>query len=358
MKVMIDATPMLVRSAGVKSYLHHWIEALRESAGARALATWPELPSGATLDHERSPLPPLATFGHLARAALARAGLWPPARCGADIFHVSNLVRQAPRRARVTATLHDLTCRLLPECHSRANIEADDAFAAEVLTRAAAVVAISEHTRRDAIRILRLRPELVHTIHPGVSGAYFQEPAAETDSRPYVLFTGAVEPRKNLDRLLDAWLALPRDYRRAFELRVAGPRGWQAEATEARLRATEGVRRLGYVPEAELPALFRGAALFVYPSLYEGFGLPVAQAMASGVAVLTSNVSSLPEVAGGGAEYVNPRSAMDLAAALRRLLDDPARRAALGQAGRARAERFRWARCAAASWRLFESLAG
>jgi glycosyltransferase involved in cell wall biosynthesis len=111
------------------------------------------------------------------------------------------------------------------------------------------------------------------------------------------------------------------------------------------------------VPEAELPALFRGATVFVYPSLYEGFGLPVAQAMASGVPVLTSNVSSLPEVAGDAAEYVNPRSAMDLSAALRRLLDDGGRRAALSAAGVARAERFRWRRSAEESWRLFAALA-
>lgn len=358
MKVTVDATAMLVRSAGVKSYLFHWIEALRAAAGTHSLATWPRLGGDAPLDHERSPISVPATFAHLGRAALARYAAWAPPRRGADVFHASNLVRQAPRGTRVTATLHDLTCWLMPEYHARGNIAADFAFAERILVRADAVIAISEHTRRDALRVLRLKPEKVHTIHPGVPAAYFQQPAPETQPRPYVLYTGAVEPRKNLDRLLDAWLALPRDYRRAFELRIAGPSGWRAERTEARLREAEGVRRLGYVPEAQLPGLFRRATLFVYPSLYEGFGLPVAQAMASGVPVLTSRASSLPEVAGEAAEYVNPRSTVDLAMALRRLLDDPARRSSLGAAGRERATRFRWSRCAEASWRLFESLAG
>jgi glycosyltransferase involved in cell wall biosynthesis len=358
MKVTIDATPILVRSAGVKSYLFHWIEALRDVAGPHSLATWPRLGAHATLDHERSPLSALATFAHLGRAALARYAAWAPPRRGADVFHASNLVRRAPRGVRITATLHDLTCWLMPEFHARGNIAADFAFAAQILVRADAVIAISEHTRRDALRVLRLKPEKVHTIHPGVAAAYFQQPAPETQPRPYVLYTGAVEPRKNLDRLLDAWLAMPREYRRAFELRIAGPTGWRAESTEARMEAAEGVRRLGYVPEAQLPELFRRASLFVYPSLYEGFGLPVAQAMASGVPVITSHVSSLPEVAGDAAEYVNPRSTVDLAAALRRLLDDPARRASLGAAGRERAARFQWSRCAEATWRLLESLAG
>lgn len=358
MRFTVDATPMLVRSAGVKSYLFHWLEALRAASGPHSLATWPRLSVDAALEHERSPLSAPATLAHLTRAALARYTAWAPPRRGADVFHASNLVRRAPRGARVTATLHDLTCWLMPEFHARGNVASDFAFAERILVRADAVIAISEHTRRDALRVLRLKPEKVHTIHPGAGAAYFQQPAPETQSRPYVLYTGAVEPRKNLDRLLDAWLALPRDYRQAFELRIAGPTGWQANNTEARLKAAEGVRRLGYVPETQLPDLFRRATLFVYPSLYEGFGLPVVQAMASGVPVITSRVSSLPEVAGEAAEYVNPRSTVDLAAALRRLLDDPARRAQLGAAGQARAARFRWSRCAEATWRLLESLAG
>jgi glycosyltransferase involved in cell wall biosynthesis len=356
MKVTIDATPLLVRSAGVKSYLHHWIGALRETAGQHELETWPGIAPDWALNHERSPLPAGRTAAHLLRAALARYAGWSPR--GADVFHVSNLTRGMARRGRTTATLHDLTCWLMPEHHARGNIAADHEFAERVLVRADAVVTISESTRRDALRVLRLKPSRVHTIYPGVGGAYFQRPGPEEGGKPYLLFTGAVEPRKNLDRLLEAWLALPRDYRREFELRIAGPTGWRSEATEARIRGAEGVRRLGYVPEAELPALFRGATVFVYPSLYEGFGLPVAQAMASGVPVVTSNVSSLPEVAGDAAEYVNPRSAMDLAAALRRLLDDGGRRAALSAAGVARAERFRWRRSAEESWKLFAALAG
>lgn len=295
-------------------------------------------------------------MAHLARVGLARHAGWAPP--GADVTHVANLTARAPRRGRVTATLHDLTCWLRPEWHTAGNIAADRRFAEQVLVRADAVIAVSEQTRRDALRVLSLRPERVHTIHSGVGEAYFQAGGEVAGEGRYVLYTGTVEPRKNLERLLDAWLLLPRDYRREFELRVAGPAGWGAEATEARMRATEGVKRLGYVPEEELPGLMRGAAVFVYPSLYEGFGLPVVQAMAAGAPVLASTGGALAEVAGGAAELVNPLSTVDLAAGLRRLLDDGERRARLSAAGRARAEAFRWRRCAEQSWRLFERVGG
>ena len=127
--------------------------------------------------------------------------------------------------------------------------------------------------------------------------------------RPYALYVGTVEPRKNLDRLLDAWQSLPASVREQFDLVVAGPEGWQSAGTMARLRApAPGVRYLAYVPEPDLPGITAGAIVFVYPSLYEGFGFPVAQAMAAGVPVITSDLSSLPEVTGGAAALIDPRS--------------------------------------------------
>jgi alpha-1,3-rhamnosyl/mannosyltransferase len=254
----------------------------------------------------------------------------------------------------------------MPELHTRANLRADRDFAARVLTRATALIAVSESTRRDAVEYLRVPPERIVTIHSGVAEAFFQVSEEEARAvaerlalaKPYVLFVGTLEPRKNLDRLLDAWLALPGDLRQAYDLAIAGPAGWAAPATLARLDSiSSSVRRLGYVPESDLPALTRGAALGVYPSLYEGFGFFVAQAMACGVAVLTSNVSSLPEIGGDGCVYIDPLSRGELAAALRTLLESPARREQLGARGRALAEeRYRWSQCARRSLEFFRSL--
>jgi len=174
-------------------------------------------------------------------------------------------------------------------------------------------------------------------------------------SRPYLLFVGTIEPRKNVDLLLDAYQGLPASLRDEFDLVLAGPIGWASPATLARVRA---MRYLGYVPEPDLAPLTAAAAAFAYPSLYEGFGFPVAQAMAAGVPVVTSNVSSLPEIAGDAALLVDPRSLQELRDALVRLLESPSLRAGLAARGRERAERFRWERCAAESWAFFRKLAG
>src|SRR6185369_2455883 len=134
--------------------------------------------------------------------------------------------------------------------------------------------------RTDALRLLGLAPEKVTVIYPGVAQAFFDAPAPPASGKPYVLFVGTVEPRKNLHVLLDAWDALHADLRAAFDLVIAGAWGWGERAILDRLQSgAGGVRYLGYVEEAGLPGLTAGAAAFVYPSLYEGFGLPLAQAM-------------------------------------------------------------------------------
>ncbi len=229
------------------------------------------------------------------------------------------------------------------------------------------MIAVSENTRRDAIRILNLHPDVIQAIYPGVAQPFFDATAQTAAStcrkygltRPYALYVGTVEPRKNLDRLLDAWLDLPASVRESFDLVAAGPHGWQSGATMARLQhPTPGLRYLGYVPEPDLPALTAGATAFLYPSLYEGFGFPVAQAMAAGVPVLTSNLSSLPETTGGAALLVDPHSVAEIRAALDRLLTSPATRTQLSDAGRLQAQRFHWEICARQSVEFFQKVLG
>jgi glycosyltransferase involved in cell wall biosynthesis len=358
MRVTIDATPALLRSAGVKSYIHHWIRSLRVQArqGDEILA-FPFLKNFDRLDHEGSAL---GLWGTAPRIALVHAlkvfggPLLDAAIAGSDVFHASNQMPRAPRRAKLTATLHDLTCWVMPEVHSAANVRADRIFAEQVLRRAAGLIAVSENTRQDAIRILGIASDKITTIHSGVAPEYFDAVPAYRP-RPYVLFVGTLEPRKNLETLLDAWVAVRPGLRQKFDLVVAGPRGWISDATFARVRGESNY--LGYVPEAQMPGLVAGAALLAYPSLYEGFGFPVVQAMAAGVAVITSNNSCLPEIAGDAALLVDPRSAAEIAAALNRLLESESERSGLAKRGRARAERYRWERCAAESLDFFHRVA-
>lgn len=362
MRIAIDATPLLLRSAGVKNYLYHWIESLRRCAGPHRIAAFPWMPSGRTLNHERSILGPWATFWRLGMLYSVNAPANPLLDFLAgrfDVFHATNQLRRPIRHAQLTATVHDLTALTLPEFHTAGNVRADASFSSNVLKRAAGLIAVSEHTRKDAIRLLGIDPDRIETIHPGIDERFFHAAPPLKPGRSYVLYVGAIEPRKNIDRLLDAWENLKPSLREDYDLVVAGPPGWSAAATLARLQSgLPGVRFRGYVPEAELPSLTAGAAVFAYPSLYEGFGFPVAQAMAAGVPVVTSNVSSLPEVAGQGALLVDPRSTAEIAAALTVLLESPALRARIGAAGREEARRFRWDRCARASIAFFERVAG
>ncbi|MEQ1886118.1 MAG: glycosyltransferase family 1 protein [Bryobacteraceae bacterium] len=368
MRVTIDATPTLLRSAGVKSYLYHWIRSLhRASATHRSTeihafplldgVLFPERSSGG-LNHEASPLGLAGTLSRLTLVhgnRLFGATVLDRAIAGSDIFHASNLICRAPRRAKLTATLHDLTTWIMPGMHAAANIQADQSFAENIITRAEGLIAVSENTRQDAIRVLGIPPNKITTIHSGVAPEYFDAKPTPR-SRPYVLFVGTIEPRKNLDTLLDAWQMIREGTRREYDLVVAGPKGWGPEATYARVQAA--ATYLGYVPESQMPGLFAGATLFVYPSFYEGFGFPVVQALAAKVPVVTSNTSCLPEVARDGAALVDPKSPVELARAIERLLESPSDRAKLAGYGRASAERFRWEKCAERSLEFFRRIAG
>jgi glycosyltransferase involved in cell wall biosynthesis len=175
-------------------------------------------------------------------------------------------------------------------------------------------------------------------------------------SRPYLLAAGTLEPRKNLPRLIAAFAALPEEARGGRLLVLAGAPGWETQETFASVSShAQLVRTLGYVSDADLAALYRGADAFCYPSLYEGFGIPVLEAMRSGTAVLTSARSSMPEVAGDAALYVDPLDTADIARALRRLLADSALRGQLAQRGLERARRFSWEETARAVLRALRS---
>jgi glycosyltransferase involved in cell wall biosynthesis len=365
MRVVIDATPLLVRSAGVKNYLYHWILHLRRAAGRGTVGTFPRMRQIRPLTHQASVANPLSTFAGLAALGISNysgAPLLDWLTRGADVFHASVLVRHPPSRVRLTATVYDLTGFLMPELHSPANLAAEESFS-RLARRAHGLIAISECTRQDAVRVLGIAPEKIRTIHPGVADSFFDPPAELVEEvraryglrRPFVLFVGTIEPRKNVDLLLDAFEALPLSLRDQYELVVAGPLGWAEPATVARLQS---VRYLGYIPEPDLAPLTAAAEVFVYPSLYEGFGFPVAQAMAAGVAVITSNLSSLPEVAGNAALLVDPRSQSELRAALVRMLGSAGLRRALALAGREQARKFRWEVCAAKSLEFFRQVAG
>jgi len=225
------------------------------------------------------------------------------------------------------------------------------------LRRARALACISQATREDLEARFPAARGKSHTIAlagtpPGREPPPL-DPAFGLD-RPFVLAVGTLEPRKNLERLIDAWAALPAALRAGHTLALVGPRGWQDDAI---LRAAHdhGARLLGRVSDEQLQALYAGCAAFAYPSLYEGFGLPVLEAMTAGAPVLTSTTSSLPEVAGDAALLIDPRDSGAIAQGLQRLLTEPGLAEALGEKGRERARLFSWERTARQTLALLQA---
>lgn len=372
MRILIDGSALLLPGAGVKNYLYYWLHHLCQMAqDPDRIRIFPFLGHDAgRLDHSQSNYDGFSTGIRLAltRASNRRGPWMTDIMCGrVDLFHESNThVIHPPRRCKLTATIHDMTCWLMPELHSPENIAETKQFAARVLTRVDGLIAVSLNTRRTTAQILHIPEERIEVIHPGVADAFFDVSPAEIRriaskyrlSRPYILFVGTLEPRKNLDNLIDAYLRLPESMRNDVELILAGCVGWRSEQLVERLRAgIPGVRWLGYVTEPDLAGLTAGALAFVYPSLYEGFGLPVAQAMAAGVAVLTSNVSCLPEIVGDAAILVDdPKSPDEISACLERILVDSSLRRRLGANGIQKASAYRGDTCAAQSLKFFHSV--
>jgi alpha-1,3-rhamnosyl/mannosyltransferase len=369
MRILVDATSVLLPSAGVKNLLYYWLLHLQTEAPPGTISAFPALRDLGRLDHEHSTVGQLSTFARLLFVNFSNIRRNPVLDLVLhnryDVFHASQHLANPPRRGKLTATIFDMTCWLMPEMHTPGNVTATRRYAERVLRRADGLIAISECTRADAVRILGLREESVHVIYPGVAKAYFEPAKAEIErvrgacglGKPYLLFVGCIEPRKNLEGVVDAWATLPAEVRRDFDLVVAGPLGWNSERMAARLRAPEAeIRYLGYVPEEDLPALIAGAAMLLYPSFYEGFGFPVAQAMAAGTPVVTSNGSSLAEIAGDAALLVDPYSTGEIADAVRQILFASGLAEQLRARGTERARRFQWQDCARKSLRFFQQI--
>jgi glycosyltransferase involved in cell wall biosynthesis len=248
--------------------------------------------------------------------------------------------------------------RRLPGLIERATIR-------RALRRAASLVCISHATERDLLERFPAARGKTAVAQLGVDER-FDVPVSETEldavralyglDRPFVLSVGTIEPRKNLERAIEAFSALPERLRDTHLLALVGPLGWEFEPIVAAAGAAN-VKLLGHVPDEHLPALYRSCAVFCYPSLYEGFGLPLAEAMRCGAACLTSNVSSMPEVGGDAVAYADPTSVHEIRAQLERLLDSPGERQRIGEAARKRATAFAWSSVAAELARQFDAVA-
>ena len=285
---------------------------------------------------------------------------------GADLYHATEHLLMPLRRVPAVLTVHDLIFRLFPEHHKRLNYWYLNAAMPLFCRRASALIAVSQATKDDLVRMYGLDPAKISVVHESAAPHFAPAPAPHVEAvlsryhlpRRYLLHVGTIEPRKNLNRLLEAVHRL-RQAGEDVRLVVVGSKGWLFESFFQRLEELalgDAVILPGYVPDADLPAMYSGARLVAVPSLYEGFGLPVLEAMASGAPVICSHTSSLPEVGGDAARYFDPGDVTAMAETILAVWRDEALCQAMRQAGLARAARFSWARAADQTLAVYDRL--
>lgn len=304
--------------------------------------------------------------------------LWEQTRLAAlsrdlDLLHGLAFAAPLASACPTVVTVHDLSFLRFPKAFRPFNRLYLSVMTRLSVRRAARVIAVSESTRQDVITLCGVPGDRVVVVPNGVTDEFCPADSAEVAEfrrqkglpQRFILFVGTLEPRKNIVRLLEAY-ALWRKTAGvttplAPALVIAGAKGWYYETIFARVHAlglTSDVIFPGFVPDAELPWWYRAAELFVYPSLFEGFGLPVLEAMASGIPTITSNASSLPEVVGDAAQLVNPEDTAALALALGRVLADPELAREMCAAGLRQAALFSWTRTAAETAAVYHAVLG
>jgi glycosyltransferase involved in cell wall biosynthesis len=370
-RIALDFT-VAARPGGIAVYAAELLAALGRRPRDHEITLWCGTRAAATLARATAPAgvrvvppgrlgPALDVLGRLAPFSLLSVdGLVGPV----DLFHGLNCLLPAQRgRATPVITVFDLSALHHPEWHPRHRALMHRLALPRAVRLAAWVITPTEAMRHEVIDVLRIAPEKVRAIPLGVSDRFRPIEAARLGSalaryglspHEYICFVGAIEPRKNIRRLVEAMTLVRARRPDAPPLILAGPQGWGEDGLRGRLEG-HNIRYLGYLEPREAVAVIAGALLLVYPSLYEGFGLPVLEALACGTPVLASADPAIKEVAGDAAAYVNPEDVEAIASGIVDLLDTESRRAELSRRGVARARQFSWDRTAAATLALYAS---
>lgn len=356
MRILFDVTPLSHPRTGVGNYvrgsLAGLVVAARESVGGdEVIAFAPASAKGARAILEALAAVPVEQrvrvlpFAHALRTAWSRAG-WPPAEQvygRFDALHFSDWMYPPQAGGIRATTIHDLVPLRFPEWTHPRTVAMHGRKYANAAATCDVMFANSAFTAGEIEELLGFPRERVVVARPGVEALFTVAGAGAgagvavpVDGRPYVLTVATLEPRKNLDTLVEAWRLLVARGHDDLALAVAGGAGWGAQPRLDDPR----IVRLGYVPDAELARLYRGAAVFAYPSRFEGFGMPIVEAMACGAPVVASSHPSLDEASGSAALRADPESAENWAATIEQALD---RREALRAAGLAHAAGFTWA---------------
>jgi glycosyltransferase involved in cell wall biosynthesis len=372
MRVCVDITPAIQNTAGVGRYVKELANALLGLCSGEEISFFYNDPEG------RMPDPPLDAFPRIVLQFPQRA--WSMgvllASCAGitmdrffrspNVFHATHHLLPPMRKSRTVMTLYDMTFALYPQTHLPVLRWSANLVLPRYLRSCDKIIAISENTKQDAVRLYGIDPRKIIVTHLAVKGTFRPEtPEQQAFIREryglparFLLYVGTIEPRKNLAILLSTYRNLL-DKGFDISLVIAGGKGWYYEnflREMKRLHLENKIILPGYVPDEHLPGLYSSAEAFVYPSLYEGFGFPVLEAMACGTPVICSNTSSLPEVAGDAAILLPPGDINIWEQAIRKILKDDQLRADMRRKGLQQAARFTWEKTARKTLDVYQEL--
>jgi glycosyltransferase involved in cell wall biosynthesis len=370
-RVGIDARKL--KDYGIGSYIRNLLEAIarRPEAAAYRFRVY-------VRSEDRPAVPPLPDNFEFVEEDSAGYSIseltrfsWRLLRDRLDLFHATHYVIPPLARARAVVTIHDIIHVLYPQfLPNRAALLYARVMIRRALRRADRIITVSYNSKRDLVDYFGVAPARVDVVYNGVAGRYHAGiPREERDRvsakyglpRPYLLFLGGEKPHKNVRNVIRAFGEARRERALPHALVLAGPMPKNRSRVEALIAAHDlesRVFRTGVVPEEDLPGLFAAADAFLYPTLYEGFGLPVVEAMACGVPVLTSSTSALQEIAGGYAYLVDPMDVDAIARGIVDLATDPRRRAEFADLGKRRARDFSWDKAAQQTLKVYAEALG
>jgi len=284
-----------------------------------------------------------------------------------DLYFEPNFIPVKIRAKKIVTTVHDFSFRLFPEAHPKDRIQYFEKHFSKNIRRSDRIITDSAYIKSEAAGLLGLPDETVTPVHLGVDHDVFKiypRGALESCKREFglpekfILFVGTREPRKNLDALIRAYAELPEWIQREFSLVLVGPHGWGDGDPSARQKLGNRVMVLNYVETQKLALIYNLASVFVYPSLYEGFGLPPLEAMACGCPAIVSRAASLPEVCADAAYYINPEDITTIAEGMCRVISDLELKTALVSKGIERASFFSWEKTARETLKVFDEILG
>ena len=369
MKIGIDAHMVGHQATGNYTYVVNVIQALVQLNGASHHYTiyvnQPELVTSLSLRSGRTDVRLLRPPSSLARILFSLPiEIW---RRPVDVVHMQYIMPPVLPRCATVLTVHDISFEHFPEFFTRRDLLRTRRLVRPSALRADIVIAVSEYTKQDLVKTYGIDSERI-VVTPLAPGPLLRPPedSAETErvcrgygiDGPYFLYVGDIQPRKNVRRLIQAYARLMAAGDIRHRLVIVGRKAYlYSDVFEEARRSGLGDQIVftDFVPQDHLPHLYAGADAFVFPSLFEGFGRPVLEAMACGAAVITSRSSSLPEVAGAAALYVDPYSVDEIARALRRVAHDGELRTRLSAAGREQAVRFSWEQTARRTLDAYEA---